>query len=381
VLPLTDDANLVRTYVDSLATGLMPVPGRDTAKALVTVEAALAGEDTPGTILLMTDGVEPGGIDAIKAHRGRNEIMVLAIGTAAGGPVKTGKDEFLAGPGGGRTIARLDVDAFHRLKSDTSAQVATVTTDDTDVQWIVRRAQSHLQQKQAESAARWNDVGWWLTIPIALFGALWFRRGWTIRWASVVLLGALLGAPGGARADGWRFADMWLTPDQQGRLAFERGDYAAAAERFTDPMWRGVALYRAGRYDEAIDAFARLDTAESWFDQGNALAKLGKLEPAVAAYGEALKRRPDFAAAKANLELVKRLIPAKKKDDDNSQEDPQDPNQKPDEIKFDDKAKNAKRGTVDAARQSAEMWMRNIQTSPAQLLRRKFAIEAGERKP
>jgi Ca-activated chloride channel family protein len=372
---------LIKTYVDSLATGLMPVPGRDTAKALAAIDAALAAEETPGTILLMTDGVEPGGLDAIKRHRGRNEIMVLAIGTAAGGPIKTGKDEFLAGPGGGRTIARLDVDALRKLKSDTDAQVATVTADDADVQWIVRRAQSHLQQKEAESEARWNDVGWWLTIPIALFSALWFRRGWTIRWVSAFLLCALLAAPDGARADGWRFADMWLTPDQQGRLAFERGDFATAAERFADPMWRGIALYRAGRYDEAIDAFARLDTAESWFDQGNALAKLGKLEPAVAAYGEALKRRPDFADAKANLELVKRLIPAKKKDDDNSQEDPQDPNQKPDEIKFDDKAKNAKRGTVDAARQSAELWMRNIQTSRAQLLRRKFAIEAGERKP
>ena len=78
-------------------------------------------------------------------------------------------------------------------------------------------------------------------------------------------------------------------------------------------------------------------------------------------------------------ELVQRLIPAKKPDN-NQDEDPQDPNQKPDEIKFDDKAKNAKRGTVELARQSAEVWMRNIQTSPAQLLRRKFAIEA-ERKP
>jgi Ca-activated chloride channel homolog len=38
-----------------------------------------------------------------------------------------------------------------------------------------------------------------------------------------------------------------LTPDQQGQLAYERGDYAGAAERFADPMWRGVALYRAGR--------------------------------------------------------------------------------------------------------------------------------------
>jgi Ca-activated chloride channel family protein len=354
------------------------VQGRDTAKALATVEAALAAEETPGTILLMTDGVEPGGVDAIKAYRGRDEIMVLAFGTAAGGPVKTGPDTFLTAGTGQRVIARLDLDALHKLKQDTDAQVATVTSDDSDTQWIARRAQSHLEQKQAESEARWNDVGWWLTIPIALMGALWFRRGWTIRWASVLLLFAVVSSPGGARADGWRVADMWLTPDQQGRLAFERGDYAAAAEHFADPMWRGVALYRAGRYDDAIDAFARLDTAESWFDQGNALAKLGKLEPAAAAYGEALRRKPDFAAAKANLELVQRLIPKKPPDDD---QQPQEPSEKADQIQFDDKAKKGARGQVDVARQTAEMWMRNIQTSPAQLLRRKFAIEAGEPHP
>src|SRR5262249_4348051 len=100
----------------------------------------------------------------------------------------------------------------------------------------------------------------------------------------------------------------------------------------------------------------------------------GKLDDAVAAYREALNRQPDFAAAKANLELVQRLIPAKPKPDDDQTTD--DPNQKPDEIKFDDKAKKGQRGTVDAPRQTAELWMRNIQTTPAQLLRRKFAIEA-----
>src|SRR5262249_29715261 len=30
VLPLTDDANLTRTYVDSLSTAIMPVPGKNT---------------------------------------------------------------------------------------------------------------------------------------------------------------------------------------------------------------------------------------------------------------------------------------------------------------------------------------------------------------
>jgi Ca-activated chloride channel family protein len=376
VLPLTDDANLIQTYVDSLATALMPVPGKDTAKALAVVDGALANEDTPGTIVFMTDGVEPHGFDVFKNHTGKNEIMVLGIGTPEGGPVKTGKDEFLTSPTGGRVISKLDVDGLHKLKSETSAQVATVTSDDSDVQWIVRRAQTHLQSKEADSETRWNDVGWWFTIPIAFFSAIWFRRGWTIRWASVIALWFVLAAHNNANAAEWRFADAWLTADQQGRIAYDRGDYAAAADRFADPMWRGSALYRAGRYDEAIDAFAGVESAESYFDQGNALAQLGKLAPAVAAYQEALKRHPGFGAARANLDLIKGLISAKKNDD----QEAQDPNQKPDEIKFDEQGKNGKRGVVKAAQQNAEIWMRNIQTSPAQLLRRKFAIEAGEQK-
>jgi Ca-activated chloride channel family protein len=303
--------------------------------------------------------------------------MVLAIGTAAGGPVKIGKDEFLTGAAGGRVIAKLDIEGLRKLKSEAGVQVATATLDNSDVRWIVRQAQSHLQRKEIASEARWNDAGWWLTIPIVIFSALWFRRGWTIRWASVLLLWAALGYHNGAIAAEWRFADIWLTPDQQGRLAYERGDYAAAAERFSDPMWRGSALYRAGRYDDAIDAFARVDSAESYFDQGNALARLGNLPGAVVAYQKALKRNPDFAAAKANLDLVQRLLPPKQKDDD---QEAQDPDEKPDQIKFDDKGKKGKQGSVKGGNQNAEIWMRNIQTTPAQLLRRKFAIEAGEQR-
>ena len=372
VLPLTDDEGLIRTYVDSLATGMMPVPGKDTAKALEAVEAGLAREDTPGTILFMTDGVESHAFDAFKNYKGKNEIMVLGVGTAAGGPVKTGKASFLADATGQRVFAKLDVEGLRKLRSETGVQVATVTLDDADVRWIQRRVQAHLQQKQAEEKLRWRDFGWWMVIPITVLGALWFRRGWTIRWASVVLLGFVLAAPDRANAADWRFLDLWLTSDQQGRLAYDRGDYKTAAERFADPMWQGVALYHARRYDDAVNAFARVDTAESYYNQGNALAKLGKFPAAAANYQEALKRRPDWPEAKANLALVQKLIPKEQKDD----EEAQDPNQKPDQVQFDDKGKKGKKGEVDLAKQNAEMWMRNIQTTPGELLARKFAIEA-----
>jgi Ca-activated chloride channel homolog len=101
---------------------------------------------------------------------------------------------------------------------------------------------------------------------------------------------------------------------------------------------------------------------------------LGKLSAAVAAYQAALKRSPAFSAAKANRDLLQKLIPPKQKDD----QEAQDPNEKPDEIQFDEKGKKGKQGEVEAAQQTADIWMRNIQTTPAQLLRHKFAIEAQE---
>jgi Ca-activated chloride channel family protein len=67
-------------------------------------------------------------------------------------------------------------------------------------------------------------------------------------------------------------------------------------------------------------------------------------------------------------------VPPKPKDPD-PQDQAEDPNLKPDQIQFDDKGQGGKKKVQVASRQTAETWMRNIQTSPTQLLARKFAIE------
>ncbi|MBO9515196.1 MAG: VWA domain-containing protein [Variovorax sp.] len=388
VLPLTDDAKLLQTFVDALETRIMPVKGKNTALALKTIEADLAKEDTPGTILFLTDGVEPGAFAAFKAQidSGRALPVVLAIGTAQGGPVREG--EGFAEEGGRRVFARLDVEALKRLQSEADVPVATVTLDsDDDVRWVQRHVQSHLAQKQAEAHARWKDQGWWLCIPLAVLGALWFRKGWTIRWAAAVLLALALGAPppdalaagdddapaSPQPADkGRHFIDWWLTRDQQGRLAFERGRYAEAAARFEDPMWRGIALYRAGRYDAAAQSFALVDSPESDFNQGNALALQGRYKPAVARYEQALQRRSGWPEAKANLDKVRRLIVP---DDDDPQQDQELKPNRGDKVEFDKKDKGGQMQTMPAGEQTAETWMRAIQTSPTEMLARKFELQ------
>ena len=374
VLPLTEDGSLIETYTDALATRIMPVDGKDTAKALELAETTLNSEDVPGTVLFLTDGIEQKAFDAFKL-KSRQGIIVLGIGTAEGGPVKQADGGFLTNAAGGRVAAKLDVEALKNLHALTGADVATYTDDDTDVRWVSQKIRTNFAQKQANEGDHWRDAGWWLIGPVLLFFAFSFRKGWVVR-VGIFLLAARLLLPDQAQAAD--FEDMWLTPDQQGRMAYEKGDFERAAMRFVDPMWKGTSFYRAGKYAEAIDAFAADDSAESWYDQGNALLHIGKLDEAVTAYKTALKKRPAWPDAVANLAIAEKLVKAKK-DAEEEQEDQ--PNLPPDSVQFDDKGKQGKAGTVNIAEQTSELWMKNIVVSPADLMARKFAIEAQRTKP
>lgn len=358
VVPLTEDSALIESYTDALATRLMPKPGKDTWSALRLADRLLQDDGGAGTILLMTDGVAEGAVTV--KNQIESGLLVLGIGTAAGGVVEGG------------SVSKLDLDALKKFAGESGASVATMTNDDADIRWIAQKVATNLTERSAVGGDRWRDLGWWLVIPAAFLFALSFRRGWVTRVATVtVAIAAFLPDPTNAGS----FADMWLTPDQQGRRAFERGDFSTAASLFHDPMWRGVSLYRIGKFKEAADAFGLIESPEAWFDRGNALLHVGDFEHGVAAYGKALQLRPNWPEADANLALAKRLLKQQKDDEDQ----PQEPNEKPDSVQFDDKGKQGRSGTVELAEETSEMWMKNIQASPADLMARKFSIEARDR--
>ncbi len=269
-----------------------------------------------------------------------------------------------------------------RSLSKINIPATTFTLNDDDIDWIQRHVQRRFEEvQQRKSKTRWIDEGYWLCFPIALISVFWFRKGWTVRWSATTFAALLIfPAPGNLPHTSWM--DLWLTPDQQGRYYFEKGDYKQAAERFEDPLWKGLALAKTGDYENALNAFALNDSAESWYDQGNALAHLGKYPEAVKAYEQALERRPSWPEAKDNLALVQSLIPkAKKKDND---EEEIAPNLPPDQVKFDEKGKQGKETQMRVKldpKKLAEIWMRNIQTTPADFLRRRFAEQAMEQHP
>jgi Ca-activated chloride channel family protein len=377
VLPLSNDATIFETFLSSLSTDVMPVPGKDPSQALSQAEEILARDSVPGSILFLTDGIAEEYVEGFAVHRqqGRDEVMVLAVGTQQGGPIRTADNRFATDARGRRIVATLDRAGLEALARRAGIFVASVTVDDADVNRVQRRVQSHLQRVQQEdSTARWRDMGYYFVYPILLLAALWFRKGWTVRWAVVVLA---LGNTGCS-------PNLWLTPDQQAWREFDRGNYADAAALFEDPLWKGVAYYRAGDFENAITQFARADAPETYFNTGNAFASLGDYEQAVINYDVALESRPDWIDARENRDLVQALIELQAEEEPpGGDAPPGPPSFDPDEIQFDERGERGERGEVDmeqlSADQLAEMWMRRLQTSPAQFLRSRFAAEAAQR--
>jgi Ca-activated chloride channel family protein len=197
-----------------------------------------------------------------------------------------------------------------------------------------------------------------------------------------IVVAALLGLLWAWSAAGRSFAGMWLTPDQQGAWLMRRQRYEEAAQRFRNPVRQGAALYRAGRFKDAAAAFARTDSPRAAYDRGNALVMAGKYADAIASYDRALERRPDWKKAKDNRELAQARLAMLAPPSDGSEGTDQ---VKPDEVVFDDRAKNAGAQRVEttggASSDADALWLRRIQTKPADFLRAKFAYQLSRRQP
>ena len=96
------------------------------------------------------------------------------------------------------------------------------------------------------------------------------------------------------------WAGLWFTPDQQGQRLMNRGEFEAAAQAFQDPMRIGVAWFRAGDFEKAEQAFARVPSPEAEFNRGNCLIMRGKYDAAIERFDRALQLRPGWPDAKVN---------------------------------------------------------------------------------
>ena len=173
------------------------------------------------------------------------------------------------------------------------------------------------------------------------------------------------------------WSGLWFTPDQQGQRHFQRGEFAEAAEVFHDPLWQGASWYRAGEFEQAARSFARRDSAQAHYNEGNARLMLGKYEAAIACYKFALKQRPGWKEAAENLALAQ----ARGKQAEEKAGNLGDQRLGADMIVFDKKSKNSGQETEVAGGKTLSqqeiqaLWLRRVSTRPADFLKAKFAYQ------
>ncbi|NBF17389.1 VWA domain-containing protein [Pseudomonas sp. Fl4BN2] len=372
VLPATDDPGLLDSFIQALATDLIASPGKNVAAVIEQAKRLLQAENTPGTLLLVTDGADTTRLDGLKQQlQGSNlQVLVLAAGSTNGGIIRNADGQPRTDSNGRPELGSFDQAALKQLAAATDAPLGSLTINDDDLDWIEGHARQHFQAASDEQRElHWKDAGYWLCIPLLILAFFSVRRGWSLNWNAALILGvglALQPAPAQANA----LSDAFFTRDQQGRRAFEQQHFPAAASLFEDPYWKGIAAYKAADFDLALASFARLDTPQAYFYLGNIYVRRFKFDQAIAAYTRALALQPQFPEASNNLALARALL----KDTDSAEQNTLEV--KPDQIKFDlqpGKGQSKTLQTPQAA--SDQQWLENLTTSPANFLRQKFSLQ------
>ena len=346
VMPMTDDRTVIEPFLAALTPTLMPVQGNNAAAAAALAASLMAKEFVAGTILLVADSVSDEA--AVRRAADRNNVLTLGM-----------------------------TPPEHQQGLPSNA--VRLTVDGADIRSLEHRIETSYQSAQSAAfGTRWRDEGYWLILPVALLGLLWFRRGVTVAWVVAFIVFQPL-APVSAADTSW-FRNLWLTPDQQGRIAFDRGDYGAAQQLFNDPMWRGMAAYRAYDFLAAAESFRKIEAPAGRFALGNAEAQNHAYEKAIKAYDEVLAIQPNNAGAKHNKAIVEAALEAQEDRRRKQEKGEAPPDEKADEMRVDRKQKDGKRVRVQAqdltTPGAAEAWMREVQTSPADFLKRKFSIQS-----
>jgi Ca-activated chloride channel homolog len=306
VAPLTRDAATLAHLLDGLTTATVPRAGERPDLALEMAHGLLrqAGVASGEVILVGDSAGDARTLDAARALADAGfPVSVLAVGTAHGGPVPVKGGAFAKTRSEEIVIARPDLAALERVARSGTGRFQMFSQEGGTPRFG-RKGSRELRTASAPSAPR--DLGVWLVLIALPFAALLFRRGW-LAWC--ILLALALPAP---PAEAFEWSDLWRRADQQAARAFARGEPAEnarlAAKVGEDSPWHAMLLYRSGQFGEAAATFAAHDTADAHYNRGNALARDGELELALAAYDAALQRDPGMHDALFNRALVREAL-------------------------------------------------------------------------
>jgi len=306
VAPLTDDTANVALYLDALSPEVMPRDGQHADRAIDWATQLLRQTGTlRGRILLISDQADAAA--ALAATQARSlglQVSVLGLGTPTGAAYRDGSGQIAQ--------AALDEGSLRTVANAGGGQYARIAADDRDLRALdVLDASDGTARQGPGQGSQWQDEGYWLLPPLMLLALLAFRRRAVL--AAVLAVGLLPLA-------GNLHAQPQSAPAKETGTLWQRAD-----QREHERIAEGVQAYRNGDFDTARARFEGIDSDAGLYNLGNALARQGDYDGAIAAYDRALAKHPGMADAVANRAVVdaarKRKPPSNKDQNNRSNQD------------------------------------------------------------
>ena len=318
VTPLTDDGRTIEGMLNVLDPVIMPATGNRADLAVARAKELLQqGAPGEGRILLITDNINDRYTGTIRDTLSGTgyALNTLVVGTEEGGPIPLARRGFIR-ENDDIVISRATPQALSQLADSTGGRSHELTLDDTDIHSLnlsPKDSDDWQESEEGLTVSRWQDDGYWLlwlALPLVLLG---WRRG-AFSALALILLPVW---PQPAAAISWD--ELWQREDQRAPELIEKSP-ESAARQMEDPEWRGSALYRSGQFEGAAQAFARSQGPRASYNRGNALARAGKLQEALAAYDAALEQAPDMEDARHNRKIVEELLNQQQQDQEGGQQ-------------------------------------------------------------
>ncbi|MCB1774915.1 MAG: VWA domain-containing protein, partial [Gammaproteobacteria bacterium] len=334
VSPLTSDGATIIAQVPLLGTDLLPTNGPARADLALDLAGELLSQAgaKDGDVILLSNrvGELQRAVDAAGRLGKRGyRVSVVGIGDAAGGPLPLPNGGFAKNPRGEIVISKLETEPLVSVARAGTGRYVELLPGGQAIETLSpapsnRTAAIDAASPDQPEADQWREAGPWLVLLLLPLAALAFRRGWI---GPLALTAALLLPVPDAHALDW--GSLWWRDDQRAMRQLQAGDPAGAATLFERNDWRAAAAYEAGDFDHALEALGQTAAAPEAdnatpYNRGNALARLGRLDEAIAAYDEALDIASDDADARHNRDLVQRLLDRQREQNrqDQNQQDP-----------------------------------------------------------
>ncbi|HBC55929.1 MAG TPA: hypothetical protein DCZ03_02075 [Gammaproteobacteria bacterium] len=300
LVPQTHDPANIDLIVEGLTPELMPLEGDLVTPALRLVydySQTISAQRL--SMIVISDGVED--IDAALPWLDKLTAMGMRISTID--VLRPGVNAAASLSAKKQSISRVSAVA-NGVSIDSSS-----SPDDLLAVLSPKVDRSIHDDESRHQTTRWQDRGALLvllTLPMVLYG---FRRGLIVSWSMTVLMLATLNtvmlSPAQAEEGS---VPWWSHKNMRAQELLTLGAYGQAAELFEDPAWRATALYLAQNYSEAGVLFKKLQTADGFYNAGNALAYSGQYDKAFDAYRRALAMDPEHEDAQYNMAVIERVL-------------------------------------------------------------------------